>query len=82
MKKVIIFLSESGQWQKHLVPACHKIANKRLKLSNCLHRVFLHNRRNHCPVFHDVASIAQLAIENWEQLLDFEYSYTVHFEEV
>ena len=43
---------------------------------------FLHNRRNHCPVFHDVASIAQLAIENWEQLLDFEYSYTVHFEEV
>lgn len=40
MKKVIIFLSESGQWQKHLVPACHKIANKRLKLSNCLHRVF------------------------------------------
>jgi hypothetical protein len=77
-----IFLSESGQWQKYLVHACHETVNKRLKQWNCLHRVSWHNLRKHGPVFRAVASITQLAIENGEPLFDVEYNDTDHFAEL
>ena len=81
INEVNIFLSESGQQQKYLVHAHHKTVKKRLKLWNCLHRVFLHNLRKHGHVFWAVASITQIVIENGEPLFDVEYNDTVLFAE-
>jgi hypothetical protein len=74
-----IFLSESGQWQKYLVCAHHETVNKRLKQSNCLHRVIWHKLRKHGPVFWAVASNTKFAMENGEPLFYVEYNDTVHF---
>ena len=66
-------LAMQGQVRPH-----HETVHKRFKQWGCLLQRFCHNITRHAEVFHAVAVITELAIENGEPLFEVNYSDDQH----
>lgn len=62
-------LPKNGNSEKHnLIMSRHETVNKRLRQFQILKMEFRHNRQKHPIIFHAVANLTQLMIENGEPL--------------